>query len=103
MEIKTLKDLKEAMKDIPDEVLDQFGAGTYEDEFVQLLCWEEGEEGDSSEQFRKLEKKYPILKDIGKWIENIAKVQDQFTTHEEYITDEAISSKDKIEIKPKKV
>ena len=101
MEIKTLKDLKEAIKNIPDEVLDQFGAGVSEDEFVQLLCWGE-DDSDGTERFIQHQKIYPVIEDIGRWIENIAQVQDQFTTHEEYITDDAISSEDKIEIKVKK-
>jgi len=36
MEIKTLKDLKEALKDIPDKVLDNFGAGM-DDERAEML------------------------------------------------------------------
>ena len=97
MKIKNLKDLKEAMKDIPDKILEDFGVGVYEDEFVELLNW-----GDNPEdEYLKYVEMYPQLEDIGQWIENISKVQDQFTTHEEYVTDEPISSKDKIEIKPK--
>jgi len=99
MEIKTLKDLKEAMKDIPDEVLEVFGAGIFEDEFVELLCWD----GDDPViRYGELTEKYPILEDIGKWIENIAKVQDQMEIQDDLATEDPISSKDKIEIKSEK-
>ena len=100
MEIATLKDLKEAMKDIPDEVLEVFGVGFYEEEHLELLCWKGN---DAETTYMDLVEKHPILKDIGKWITNMAKVQDQATIHnEDYETDEPISSEDKIEIKPKK-
>ncbi len=103
MEIKTLKDLKKALKDIPDEALEGFGAGVHEDEFVELLIYdEESEDAGFSQRYSDLAKKYPVIDDIAKWIKNVAQVQDQLTTHEEYITDDAISSEDKIEIKIKK-
>jgi len=97
MEIATLKDLKEAMKDIPDEILKDFGAGVFEDEHIELLYW--GDEPESN--YLKFVKMYPKLEDIGKWITNIAISQDKFTMETELITDEPISSEDKIELKPK--
>lgn len=99
MKIETLKDLKEAMKDIPNEILEKFGAGIDEEEFVGLLCW------DGSDPYSKYAintKKYPVLEDIGNWIENIAKVQDQTEIQEELGTEKPISSEDKIEIKLEK-
>ena len=99
MEIKTLKDLKEAIKDIPDDALDKFGAGVDEgDNWVALLYWD-GE--DPSTGYAELTEKYPVLEDIGKWINNIVKVQDQFEIQEELGTEEPISSEDTIEIKPR--
>lgn len=98
MEIATLKDLKQAMKDIPDNVLEKFGAGIDEGEFVELLCWDDS---DPHSEYATNTNSYPILEDISKWIRNISQVQDQLTIHEEYETDEPISSEDKIEIKPK--
>ena len=99
MEISNLKELKEALKDIPDEVLENFGAGIDEEDgqFVGLLCWDSS---DPHEAYGIHTEKYPVLEDIGKWIGNIAQVQDQSEKQEELGTEEPISSKDKIEIKP---
>ena len=98
MEIKKLKDLKEALNDIPNDILDDFGAGVFEDEHIELLYW--GDEAE--EKYSKYIKQYPVLEDIGKWIENIAMSQEKFINEDELVTDEPISSEDKIEINPKK-
>ncbi len=104
MEIQTLKDLKEALKDIPDEVLDHFGAGidTEEDcDFVQLVYWDDSD--NLHEAYKTNVEKHTLLKDVGKWINNIAKVQDQCEIQDELGTEEGISSDDIIEIKVKGV
>ncbi len=102
MEIKNLNDLKRALNMIPDEALEGFGVGVCEEEFVELLCWDDEEQDTGySSKYAEIAKKHPIIDDISKWINNIAKVQDQLTQWEEYETDDAISSEDKIVIKAK--
>lgn len=108
MEIATLEDLKEALKDIPDDVLERFGAGINVEggTYVELLCWNSGEDDEVSMggYYREQEKKYPQIKDIGKLIKNIAKEQSKFEKdHEDEALDRdsPISSTDNVEIKDK--
>lgn len=97
-EIKTLKDLKMALKDIPDKVLDEFGAGVDSEggNYVALLCW--GNEGEEylalCDYYSKQTEKYPALDKISKWIENIAKEQEKLEkeSDEPYEREEPISS-----------
>ena len=91
MEISTLKDLKEAIKNIPNEILDKFGAGINAEggEHVELLCW--GNEEDVIADYHTQAKKYPQLKDISKWIENIAKEQRKFIINPE---DETVTNRE---------
>lgn len=102
MKIETLKDLKIALKDIPDDVLSDFGAGVNSFEasdFVTLLCW--GEEIEAMENYVKQSKKYPQLNEISKWITNIAKEQEKKDDEGNWLEkvnerDAPISSKDKL-------
>ena len=73
MEIQTMKDMKDALSNIPDEVLERFGAGIDVEagEKVSLLCWAD----EPHEQYGEDTEKYPVLEKIGKWIENIVKEQ----------------------------
>ena len=97
MEIKTLKDLKKALSDIPDDVLKEFGAGFYEEEYIQLLVLDM-DEAEGIDFWIKNEKKYPILNNISDWITNISKATISTQEKENYDDyDEPISSKDKIE------
>jgi len=98
MKIQTLKDLKIALKDVPNEVLENFGAGFSEEPYIELLVW-----GDD-EQFGTLweegKKNCPAMDDINNWIQNISKVSQKMEKDEHYDGvgfEEAISSEDKFE------
>jgi len=72
MKIAYLIDLKKALKNIPDDVLDVIGWGVGEDsEGVDMCVWDE----DYIEKWEKYNKEYPQLEDIRKWIKNIQKAQ----------------------------
>lgn len=74
MEIETLKDLKEALAQVPDKILDNFGIGVTEDGIS--LCTEKGDdEIQMAEYFENMSKKYLVLNDIGKLIDNIIAVE----------------------------
>ena len=85
MEIKSLKDLKNALKDIPDETLEEFGAGwspEFLEDDVSLLVY--CDESEFSEKWEKAEKEAPQLNDIKKWIQNIGKVGHLIHEDEDY-------------------
>ena len=98
MEITTLKDLKEGLKDIPDEILEKFGAGIDPEgdagDTICLLAWDIDE--DKFVEFCNTNfKKYPILEKISDWIENIAREQLKVDgdNEEPFEREEPISSK----------
>lgn len=70
--METLKDIKDALKDVPDELLENFcfGCGEGAEETIQLITTEEP----FPEQFEKLEK-YPKVLEFGKLVGNIIKAQ----------------------------
>ena len=76
MRIQTLNDIKEAIKDIPDKVLDRYGVGYNEesDMLVTLLCWGEADEVAAINQYSEDIKKYPSINLINKWVEKIAEM-----------------------------
>jgi hypothetical protein len=79
MKIENLKDLKDALAAIPDEVLKNFVIGWSEDEFG--VGTTEGEdEVKMMENYERDVKKYPELKTIERYVKNIAKeVQNEET------------------------
>ena len=93
MIIKSLKDLKLALKDIPEEDLDALGFNYgNEPEEVCLQCWD-GE--DPQETWNRIEEKYPQVLDINKWVRAIIKqgiVTNQEAPDED--PEEMISSED---------
>ena len=98
MEIKNLKDLKDALKNIPDEILEEFGAGWnpefLENEVSLLVYSDESEFGSKFEEAKKIG--LPVS-EIAKWIENIAKVGHLINVEEDYEGvgfEEMISSED---------
>lgn len=102
MEIKTLKDLKEALKEIPEEVLEDFGVHFAEEPHTQLLYFGAGE--DLQEEFYKLIKKHPTLEKIDNWIQNISKLtlkEERNVGREKTLPEDikdCIGSEDKIEV-----
>jgi len=69
MKIQNLKDLKLALKDIPEEDLDSFGFNyNSEGEEVALLCWDDK---DPNEKYSEVLEKYPQVLDINKWVKAI--------------------------------
>ena len=76
MEIKNLKDLKEALKDVPDDVLSDFGVAQFEEPYLQLVTFaSEDPDNDANEYYSKHTGKHPSLTDVNKWIEAICKAQ----------------------------
>lgn len=71
MKIQTLKDVKEALKDIPDEVLETFGVNFDEEEWMKLMCFADK---DPEEEWITQTQKYPQLEDMDKWVTNISKI-----------------------------
>jgi hypothetical protein len=70
--METMKDLRDALKDIPDEHLELFGAGVFSEgdgDIVELLYWDEQPE--ASEMFEK----YPQMSKVSNWIKAICKEQ----------------------------
>ena len=72
--MQTLKDIKNALIEIPDKTLDScwFGIGEGSEETIQLVTSEEGETGCFTEVF----KKYPKLTELNNLILNIVKAQE---------------------------
>jgi len=104
--------LKVALKDIPDEVLEQFGAGFSEEQYVGLMNWAGDDELEGSDIWESSAKKYPTIwessakkyptiRDIDNWIENISKLSEKIQDKESHWDtkgyEEALSSEDKIE------
>lgn len=97
MVIKTFKDIKDVLKEIPDKILDKlyFGLGEGREENIGIVA-PEGKNG-FPEIFDKIDKKYPELNEVFKLIENIQEVQQILdnqndTTFDDEIWEEGISS-----------
>lgn len=95
MEIKNLNDVKEALKDMPSDVLKQYGAGFFEDEYAELLCFaDEIDEVKVHELITKHLEKHKTLADVNRWIVAISQITIKCLEDESYYNDEPISSKD---------
>ncbi len=97
MRIQNLKDLKLALKDVPDKILEDFGAGFSEDPYVELLVY--GDESEFSAKWEEVKKVFPAIVDVSLWIKNISlttKRLEKDEHYEGYGNEEAISSEDKI-------
>ena len=95
MEIKNLKDMKSALKDIPDNILEMFGTGESEDGDIGLMCWDS--EGDPIESYTNNTEKYPLILDVSRWIEAILKFSKYCKEHPDNDTigyEEPVSSED---------
>lgn len=101
MEIKSLKDLKNALIDIPDSVLDNFGAGwnpECQEYDIGLMVWCDEEHWDS--KWSHIKKIAPQIIDIDKWITNLGKVAKAVKDDDEYEGagwEDMISSKDELD------
>ncbi|KKL22274.1 hypothetical protein LCGC14_2437040, partial [marine sediment metagenome] len=95
MEIKTLKDIKQALKDVPEDVLDSFGVGVSEDGDVCLMAWDF--EGDPMEYFVNETEKHPSILFIDAWVRSVVKFVDVIKKNPEHDTfghEDALSTKD---------
>lgn len=76
--IITLKDVKDSLKDVPDEFLDKFyyGLGEGAEETIELVT-EEGDGDDEGfpEIVDTLNEKYPQINELDKFIKNVGKAQ----------------------------
>lgn len=94
MEISTLKELKDRLSKVPDDVLEQFGFGLCEDndDRVHLLCW-----GDKAEEGWGLYgDKYPQLTKLDNLIGNIISINEKLEKQDDnsiWESDSPISSK----------
>jgi len=69
MKIQYLSDVKKALEDIPNDVLELIGWRTGEEsESVEMCVWEAE---DYMEKWEEYNRKYPQLQDIAKWIRNV--------------------------------
>ena len=94
MEIKTLKDIKQALKDVPEDVLDSFGVGANEDGDICLMAWESE---DPMQYFGDQTEKHPSILSIDEWVRSIVKFVDvikENPDHDTFGHEEPISTKD---------
>jgi len=98
MEIATLKDLKEALKNIPDNVLKLFGAGInpegdLQESYIELIVYDQE---DPVFLYNRYTKQFPILEDISKWIKAISIEQERASKDDDTIYERTkpISSKE---------
>lgn len=81
MKIQTLKDIKKALNEIPDNVLSVFGAGVHFEGSgdVEILCWDNengiDDEIHNIEYYSENVKNHPLLIDVIDWIKCIIKEQ----------------------------
>ncbi len=77
MVIRNLKDIKDALNEVPDELLDglHFGTGEGCEADISMIASEGTGEYDFPQVFDLVDKKYPKLNEVNKLIQNVAKVQ----------------------------
>ena len=75
--METILDIKKALKDIPDELLDSlwFGCGEGCEGKINMVASEGSKDYDFPQVFEIIDKKYPQLNEFNKLIKNIAKAQ----------------------------
>ena len=93
MKIVTLKDIKDSLQDIPDELLGNlwFGFGEGAEDTISMLAPEGNEKYDFPQVWDLVNNKYPQLNDLNHLIKNIAKVQS--IVDEDGLEAESISEK----------
>lgn len=100
MEVCTLKNIKDALSKVPDELLENltFGTGEGCEEMIGITAPEGGSDFDFPQVFNTINEKYPEVNDFGKLIQSIIKHQRKLDEQEDcddYITE--ISSEDKFD------
>lgn len=73
MEIENIKDLKTALNNVPDEVLETFIIGYSEDDLALVTTGKKDEISNAQEYWFDCVEKYPVLEVISRFIENIIK------------------------------
>lgn len=75
--METILDIKKALQDIPDELLDSlwFGSGEGVEGKISMVASEGSDEYDFPQVFELIDKKYPELNKFNKLVRNIAKAQ----------------------------
>lgn len=91
MVVKSLKDLKLALQNIPDDELENFGVQVDpEEKGVHLMCWDT--DNDPVEKYSEIGSKYPIIFEIDSWIKAIVDQSENFDVDGVY--EDMISSED---------
>ncbi len=96
MKIQTLKDIKKALKDIPDETLDEFGVGYNEEGNMEvgLLYFGTDLINNDEMNYSSISKKYPNISLVDNWIRKIAEMgvkSDKCETNDMEPQEEAMS------------
>lgn len=97
MKIQSLKDIKDALKDIPDETLErlQFGTDEFNEGNIDLCYYDDDM---ASEEAIEVSKMFPQLSDLNKLVKQIHFAQCVLDTQEEEADDicreEGVSSED---------
>lgn len=75
--MRTLLDIKNALKDVPDSILDNlwFGLGECAEEEVTMLAPVGDGENEFPQFFENVDKKFPGLSEFSKLVKNISKAQ----------------------------
>jgi hypothetical protein len=75
--IQTFKDIKNALENVPDELLENlsFGLGEGCEEHISMIASEGNDEYDFPQVFTLVDEKYPQLKEFEKLVKNIIRAQ----------------------------
>ena len=101
--METLLDIKNALKDIPDDVLHEvwFGLGEGAEEEIGVIASETGTYSEKQIGWPEVFEKYPQLGEIDKFIRNIIKAESKISEDDNLSQDlfggERISSETKFE------
>lgn len=106
MKIETLKELRDSLKDVPEDLLDSlwFGTGEGTNGIVQVVANEGSDKYEFPQVFELINDKYPNLNDAMKFINNIVKVNvlmnesdENLDKYDELYCDRGVTSEDKLE------
>lgn len=85
--METILDIKKALQNIPDELLNNlwFGCGEGSEELVSLVAGEGSGKYEFPQVWDLVDKKYPQLNELNKLIKNIVKAQEMIDGQKEDI------------------